>query len=255
MTDHPALGRRRTPGDHPPLLQVQQLNVAYGDVQVLWDVNLAVYPGEIVALVGANGAGKSTLLASLSGLLPPMSGTIMLDGQPITGRPAHELVGSGIAHVPEGRRLFPALTVLENLRLGAVLRRHRPAIDADIAHILDLFPRLKERLNTTAGKLSGGEQQMVALGRGLMARPRLLLVDELSLGLAPVIVEQLIAILDTVNQEGVTVLVVEQDVQLALEQAHYGYVLETGQVVRQGDGAALLADPTIQQAFLGLSAD
>jgi branched-chain amino acid transport system ATP-binding protein len=255
MTDHPALGRRRTPGDHPPLLQVQQLNVAYGDVQVLWDVNLAVYPGEIVALVGANGAGKSTLLASLSGLLPPMSGTIMLDGQPITGRPAHELVGSGIAHVPEGRRLFPALTVLENLRLGAFLRRDRPAIDADIAHILDLFPRLKERLNTTAGKLSGGEQQMVALGRGLMARPRLLLVDELSLGLAPVIVEQLIAILDTVNQEGVTVLVVEQDVQLALEQAHYGYVLETGQVVRQGDGADLLADPTIQQAFLGLAAD
>jgi branched-chain amino acid transport system ATP-binding protein len=224
-------------------------------VQVLWDINLTVYPGELVALVGANGAGKSTLLASLSGLLPPMSGSILLDGQPITGRPAHELVGVGIAHVPEGRRLFPALTVLENLRLGAFLRRDRAAIDADIAHVLDLFPRLKERLHTLAGKLSGGEQQMVALGRGLMARPRLLLVDELSLGLAPVIVEQLIAILDTVNQEGVTVLVVEQDVQLALEQAHYGYVLETGQLVRQGNGADLLADPTIQQAFLGLTAD
>jgi branched-chain amino acid transport system ATP-binding protein len=222
---------------------------------VLWDINLTVYPGELVALVGANGAGKSTLLASLSGLLPPMSGSILLDGQPITGRPAHELVGVGIAHVPEGRRLFPALTVLENLRLGAFLRRDRAAIDADIAHVLDLFPRLKERLHTLAGKLSGGEQQMVALGRGLMARPRLLLVDELSLGLAPVIVEQLIAILDTVNQEGVTVLVVEQDVQLALEQAHYGYVLETGQLVRQGNGADLLADPTIQQAFLGLTAD
>ena len=255
MTESPPLGRHCTPGDRAPLLQVQQLNVGYGDVQVLWDVNLTVYPGELVALVGANGAGKSTLLASLSGLLPPMSGSILLDGQPITGRPAHELVGAGIAHVPEGRRLFPVLTVLENLRLGAFLRRDRAAIDADIAHVLDLFPRLKERLHTLAGKLSGGEQQMVALGRGLMARPRLLLVDELSLGLAPVIVEQLIAILDTVNQEGVTVLVVEQDVQLALEQAHYGYVLETGQVVRQGDGAALLADPTIQQAFLGLSAD
>lgn len=237
------------------MLHVQQLNVAYGDVQVLWDVNLAVYPGEIVALVGANGAGKSTLLATLSGLLPPLSGSIVWDGQPITGHPAHELVAVGIAHVPEGRRLFPALSVQENLRLGAFLRRDRAAIDADLAHVLDLFPRLKERLNTLAGKLSGGEQQMVALGRGLMARPRLLLVDELSLGLAPVIVEQLIAILNTVNQEGVTVLVVEQDVQLALEQAHYGYVLETGQVVRQGDGATLLTDPTIQQAFLGLAAE
>jgi branched-chain amino acid transport system ATP-binding protein len=253
MTSAPSLGRRRTSGERPPLLQVQQLNVAYGDVQVLWDVNLVVYPGEIVALVGANGAGKSTLLATLSGLLHPLSGTILLDGQPIAGRPAHELVAAGIAHVPEGRRLFPALTGLENLRLGAFLRRDRAAQEADIAHMLDLFPRLKERLHTLAGKLSGGEQQMVALSRGLMARPRLLLVDELSLGLAPVIVEQLIAILTTINQEGVTVLVVEQDVQLALEQAHYGYVLETGQVVRHGDGAALLVDPTIQQAFLGLT--
>ena len=253
MTEAPPLGRRRSPGNRAPLLQIQQLNVAYGDVQVLWDVNLVVYPGEIVALVGANGAGKSTLLATVSGLLAPLGGAILLDGQPIAGRPAHELVAAGIAHVPEGRRLFPALTVLENLRLGAFLRRDRAAIDADIAHMLDLFPRLKERLNTLAGKLSGGEQQMVALGRGLMARPRLLLVDELSLGLAPVIVEQLIAILTTINEEGVTVLVVEQDVQLALEQAHYGYVLETGQLVRQGDGADLLADPTIQHAFLGLN--
>ncbi len=253
MTETPPLGRRRIPGDHAPLLQVQQLNVAYGDVQVLWDVDLAVYPGEIVALVGANGAGKSTLLATISGLLPPLSGAIVLDGQPIAGRPAHELVAAGLAHVPEGRRLFPALTVLENLRLGAFLRRDQAVIQADLTHTLDLFPRLKERLHTLAGKLSGGEQQMVALGRGLMARPRLLLVDELSLGLAPVIVEQLIAILTTINAEGVTVLVVEQDVQLALEQAHYGYILETGQIVRHGDGADLLADPTIQHAFLGLN--
>jgi branched-chain amino acid transport system ATP-binding protein len=255
MMDAAPPDRRRTPGDHAPLLQVRQLNVAYGDVQVLWDVNLAVYPGEIVALVGANGAGKSTLLATLSGLLTPMSGEITLDGQPIGGHPAHELVAAGLAHVPEGRRLFPALTVLENLRLGAFLRRDRGAIEADLVHTLDLFPRLKERLHTLAGKLSGGEQQMVALGRGLMARPRLLLVDELSLGLAPVIVEQLIAILNTVNAEGVTILVVEQDVQLALEQAHYGYVLETGQVVLHGDGADLLANPSIQQAFLGLAAE
>jgi branched-chain amino acid transport system ATP-binding protein len=237
------------------LLQVKQLNVAYGDVQVLWDVSLTVYPGEIVALVGANGAGKSTLLATLSGLLPVQSGEIWLAGRAITGRPAHDLVALGMAHVPEGRRLFPALTVLENLRLGAFLRRDRAAMETDLAHVLDLFPRLKERLTTLAGKLSGGEQQMVAMGRGLMARPRLLLVDELSLGLAPVIVEQLIAMLDTINREGVTVLVVEQDVQLALEQAHYGYVLDTGQMVLQGDGADLLTDPSIQQAFLGLAVE
>ena len=171
MTDPAPPGRRRAPGAAAPLLQVRQLNVAYGDVQVLWDVHLDVYPGEIVALVGANGAGKSTLLATLSGLLAPRSGEILLSGQPIAGRPAHELVAAGLAHVPEGRRLFPALTVLENLRLGAFLRRDRAAIEADLAHTLDLFPRLKERRTTLAGKLSGGEQQMVALGRGLMAGP------------------------------------------------------------------------------------
>jgi len=247
-------GRRRAPGVAPPLLQVRKLNVAYGDVQVLWDVDLDIYPGEIVALVGANGAGKSTLLATLSGLLVPRSGEITMDGKPIAGRPAHMVVAAGIAHVPEGRRLFPALSVLENLRMGAFLRRDKAAIEADLTHVLDLFPRLKLRLQTAAGKLSGGEQQMVAIARGLMARPQLLMVDELSLGLAPVIVEDLIEIINTVNREGTTVLVVEQDVQTALEQAHYGYVLETGQVVLQGDGAALLRDPGIRQAFLGLAA-
>jgi len=245
-------GRRRAPGVAPPLLQVRKLNVAYGDVQVLWDVDLDIYPGEIVALVGANGAGKSTLLATLSGLLVPRSGEITMDGKPIAGRPAHMVVAAGIAHVPEGRRLFPALSVLENLRMGAFLRQDKAAIDTDLAHVLDLFPRLKVRLQTPAGKLSGGEQQMVAIARGLMARPQLLMVDELSLGLAPVIVEDLIEIINTVNREGTTVLVVEQDVQTALEQAHYGYVLETGQMVLQGDGAALLRDPGIRQAFLGL---
>ena len=247
-------GRRRAPGVAPPLLQVRKLNVAYGDVQVLWDVDLDIYPGEIVALVGANGAGKSTLLATLSGLLVPRSGEITMDRKPIAGRPAHIVVAAGIAHVPEGRRLFPALSVLENLRMGAFLRRDKAAIEADLTHVLDLFPRLKLRLQTAAGKLSGGEQQMVAIARGLMARPQLLMVDELSLGLAPVIVEDLIEIINTVNREGTTVLVVEQDVQTALEQAHYGYVLETGQVVLQGDGAALLRDPGIRQAFLGLAA-
>jgi branched-chain amino acid transport system ATP-binding protein len=250
----PELGRRRAPGGAAPLLQVRKLNVAYGDVQVLWDVDLEVYPGEIVALVGANGAGKSTLLATISGLLIPRSGEIRMQDKPIAGQPAHTVVATGIAQVPEGRRLFPALSVLENLRMGAFLRQDKGAVEADLAHVLDLFPRLKLRLQTAAGKLSGGEQQMVAIARGLMARPQLLMVDELSLGLAPVIVENLIDIINTVNREGTTVLVVEQDVQTALEQAHYGYVLETGQVVLQGDGAALLRDPGIREAFLGLAA-
>ena len=255
MTNNaPELGRRRAPGGAAPLLQVRKLNVAYGDVQVLWDVDLDIYPGEIVALVGANGAGKSTLLATISGLLVPRGGEIRMLDKPIAGQPAHAVVATGIAHVPEGRRLFPALSVLENLRMGAFLRRDRASVEADLAHVLDLFPRLKLRLQTAAGKLSGGEQQMVAIARGLMARPQLLMVDELSLGLAPVIVEGMIEIINTINREGTTVLVVEQDVQTALEQAHYGYVLETGQVVLQGDGAALLRDPGIRSAFLGLAA-
>ena len=237
-----------------PLLQVRKLNVAYGDVQVLWDVDLDVYEGEIVALVGANGAGKTTLLSTLSGLLKPLSGEVRLLDKPVGGLPAHDLVAAGVVQVPEGRRLFGSLTVLENLRMGAFLRRDRAAITADVDYVVELFPRLKGRLQILAGKLSGGEQQMVAVARGLMARPRLLMVDELSLGLAPVIVENLLEILATINREGTTLLVVEQDVQLALEQANYGYVLETGQVTLQGSGAELLDNPQIKQAFLGLSA-
>ncbi len=255
MNEAMPLGRRRAPGDKSPLLQVDKLNVAYGDVQVLWDVSMEIYEGEIVALVGANGAGKTTLLSALSGLLPTVSGQIILRGTPITRFPSHAVVAAGIVHVPEGRRLFGALTVRENLRMGTFLRRDRAAIETDLTRVLDLFPRLKERLNTLAGKLSGGEQQMVAIGRGLMARPQLLMVDELSLGLAPVIVENLIEIIEAVNQEGTTVLVVEQDVQIALEQANYGYVLETGHITLQGDGADLLNNPNIQQVFLGLTAE
>jgi branched-chain amino acid transport system ATP-binding protein len=227
--------------------------VAYGDVQVLWNVDLDIYEGEIVALVGANGAGKTTLLSTLSGLLTPLSGDIRLRDKPISGLPAHELVAAGIVQVPEGRRLFGALTVMENLRKGAFLRKDHAAIAADVDYVRDLFPRLKDRLQTLAGKLSGGEQQMVAVARGLMARPKLLMVDELSLGLAPVIVENLIEILATINREGTTLLIVEQDVQIALEQANYGYVLETGQITLQGSGADLLENPQIKQAFLGLS--
>jgi ABC-type branched-subunit amino acid transport system ATPase component len=245
---------RRLSGTAEPLLRVRKLNVGYGDVQVLWDVGLDVYEGEIVALVGANGAGKTTLLSTLSGLLTPMSGEITVGGNQIAGLPAHEIVAAGIVQVPEGRRLFGALTVLENLRMGAFLREDRSKINADISHMLDLFPRLKDRLHMLAGKLSGGEQQMVAIARGLMARPKLLMVDELSLGLAPVIVENLFEILSDVNKQGTTVLIVEQDVQIALEQANYAYVLETGQVVLQDTGADLLGNPKIQQAFLGLVA-
>lgn len=242
----------RAPASGEPLLRVRQLNVAYGDVQVLWDVDLDVLPGEIVALVGSNGAGKSTLLSTISGLLQPRAGEITFDGVAIAGSDTRRIVELGIAHVPEGRRLFSALTVRDNLLMGAFRRHDKAAIRDDLARVLDLFPRLKERLTSLAGNLSGGEQQMVAIGRGLMSRPRLLMIDELSLGLAPVIIEALIAIIDEVNRQGTTILIVEQDVQAALEQANRGYVLETGHVTLSGPARELLADERIKQAYLGL---
>ncbi len=235
----------------PPLLRVSRLDVAYGDVQVLWNVDLEIYAGEIVALVGSNGAGKTTLLSTISGLLAPRSGEIVFDGYPITGAKTQQIVDLGIIHVPEGRRLFPAMSVRDQLLLGAFRRRDRAQIAGDLARVLDLFPRLKERIDTPAGKLSGGEQQMVAIGRALMARPRLLMVDELSLGLAPVVVESLVEIIGRLNREGMTVLLVEQDVQSALEQATRGYVLEAGRIVLSGEAAALLRDPRVREAYLG----
>lgn len=247
-----APGATAAPTGGEPLLRVRKLNVAYGDVQVLWDVDLDVFPGEIVALVGSNGAGKSTLLSTISGLLHPRAGEITFDGAAIAGSDTRRIVELGVAHVPEGRRLFSALTVRENLLLGAFRRDDKAAIRDDLARVLDLFPRLKERLTSLAGNLSGGEQQMVAIGRGLMSRPRLLMIDELSLGLAPVIVEALIAIIDEVNRQGMTILIVEQDVQAALEQATRGYVLETGHVTLTGPARELLADERIKQAYLGL---
>lgn len=234
-----------------PLLRISHLNVAYGDVQVLWDVDLEIYAGEIVALVGSNGAGKTTLLATISGLLAPCSGEIVFDGHAIAGARTQQIVDLGIIHVPEGRRLFPAMSVRDQLLLGALRRRDRTQIAGDMARVLDLFPRLKERIDTPAGKLSGGEQQMVAIGRALMARPRLLMVDELSLGLAPVVVESLVEIIGRLNREGMTVLLVEQDVQAALEQATRGYVLEAGRIVLSGDAATLLRDPRVREAYLG----
>ena len=242
----------RPPADGRPLLRVEGLNVAYGDVQVLWDVSLEIRAGEIVALVGSNGAGKSTLLSTISGLLKPQSGRVTFEGQQIAGAGTQRIVDLGIAHVPEGRRLFPAMSVRDQLMLGAFRRNDRAAVRADLEHVLDLFPRVKERLGATAATLSGGEQQMCAIGRALMARPRLLMVDELSLGLAPVVVESLMDILTQVNRDGMTVLMVEQDVQTALEVATRGYVLETGHITLSGSSDDLLGDPRVRQAYLGI---
>ena len=235
-----------------PLLRVEGLNVAYGEVQVLWDVGLEILPGEIVALVGANGAGKSTLLSTISGLLQPLSGQIVFDGQPIAGASTRRIVELGIAHVPEGRRLFPAMSVRDQLLLGAFRRNDRREVERDLERVLDIFPRVKQRLSNLGGNLSGGEQQMVAIARGVMARPKLLMIDELSLGLAPVVVEALMDTIGRLNAEGMTILIVEQDVQAALERATRGYVLETGHAVLEGTAEHLLGDERVRQAYLGV---
>jgi branched-chain amino acid transport system ATP-binding protein len=239
-------------GAAQPLLQVRDLNVAYGEVQVLWDVSLEVRTGEIVALVGANGAGKSTLLSTISGLLQPSSGSIEFAGRPISAVGTQRIVDLGIAHVPEGRRLFPAMSVRDQLLLGAFSRRDRAAVLSDLDRVLALFPRLRERVNQLGGHLSGGEQQMAAIARGLMAKPRLLMIDELSLGLAPVLIEHLMETIGQLNADGMTILIVEQDVQAALERASRGYVLETGHIVLSGEAASLLRDERVRQAYLGV---
>ncbi len=250
--DSSSATRERDPAPTAPLLRLEGVSAGYGDVQVLWEIDLAIGPGEIVALVGPNGAGKSTALSTISGIVRPRTGRIIFDDQPIENAPTKRIVELGIAHVPEGRRLFSALSVRDNLLMGAFQRRDKRQIADDLTRTLDLFPRLKERLNALGGNLSGGEQQMVAIGRGLMSKPRLLMIDELSLGLAPVIVESLIEIIGQVNRDGTAILIVEQDVQAALEQAARGYVLETGQITLSGPASALLADERIKQAYLGL---
>jgi branched-chain amino acid transport system ATP-binding protein len=234
------------------LLRVERLNVAYGDVQVLWDIDLDVRAGEIVALIGSNGAGKSTLLRAISGLVRPHAGRIVFAGRRIDDRPTHEIVAAGVAHVPEGRQLFPAMSVRDHLLLGAFLRRDRDRVRADLEGVLGLFPRVRERVSALASTLSGGEQQMVAIGRALMARPRLLLIDELSLGLAPMVIEGLLQIIEQVRRDGTTVLLVEQDAQAALGCATRGYVLETGHIVLSGRATDLLADEGVRRAYLGL---
>ena len=234
------------------MLKVSNLSAAYGRVQVLWDINLEIRAGEIVALIGSNGAGKSTLLAAISGLMKPLSGTLEFDGKDVTQEPCDRLVQGGLVHVPQGRRLFAGLTVRENLLMGAFTRRDRTQIRQDLDWVLGLFPSLQRRLTLAAGKMSGGEQQMCAIGRGLMARPRLLMIDEFSLGLAPIVVEQLMGIVKTINGQGVTVLIVEQDVQVALENAHRGYVLETGHITLADDAQKLLDNEHVRSAYLGV---
>lgn len=238
-----------------PLLAVRGLNAGYGDTQVLWDVSLELRRGEVVAMVGANGAGKSTLLAVLSGLVRVWSGTIEFNGRDITRAPAERIVRLGMAHVPQGRRLFSGLSVEENLRLGAYTRRagSAAAIASDLERVYMLLPKLRERRAQLAGLLSGGEQQMVAIGRGLMARPDALLMDELSLGLAPSIVDDILAAIDQIHrEEGLAFLLVEQDVQIALERADRGYVLENGRVALSGPAQDLLRSEAVRAAYLGI---
>jgi branched-chain amino acid transport system ATP-binding protein len=235
-----------------PLLEVRGLTAGYGDVRVLWDVDLRVGAGELVSLVGSNGAGKTTLLRALSGLIQPTSGEILFQGAPIGRLRADQIVRRRLVHVPEGRRLFPDLTVEQNLMLGAVTRQDRGAIAADLERVYSLFPRLAERRRQAAGSMSGGEQQMCALGRGLMSAPLLLMVDEMSNGLAPVLVDQLMAALVKLRDDGLTILLVEQDVQMALESADRGYVLDTGHIVLSGNAREVLDDPRVRAAYLGL---
>jgi branched-chain amino acid transport system ATP-binding protein len=236
--------------DPDPLLKVRGLTAGFDAGPVLFGIDLDVGPAELIALVGANGAGKSTMLGVLSGLVRATSGTITLGGQDVTNARPEALVRRGIAHVPQGRRLFGTMSVQKNLVLGAYLRRDREVGD-DMARVLDHFPALKDKLSREAGTLSGGEQQMVAIGRGLMARPKLLMVDELSLGLAPKVVDELIDVMREINRDGTALLLVEQDVLVALDAANRAYVLENGRVVLSGLAAEVKEDPGVRRAYLG----
>ncbi|BAV46949.1 ABC transporter [Mesorhizobium loti] len=234
------------------LLDVKNLEVAYGDVGALWGVSIHVDPGTIVAIVGANGAGKTTLLKTISGLLKPKRGEIFLSGVPLAGKAPEEIAGMGIAHVPEGRGLFRQMTVLENLELGAFQPKVRKRFKQSLEKAYTLFPRLKERAGQKAGSLSGGEQQMLAIARATMSDPSLLILDEPSLGLSPIVVQQMFALIETLHKQGVTILLVEQNIHQALKVADYGFVLKTGELAMQGTGAELIADPEIQKAYMGV---
>jgi branched-chain amino acid transport system ATP-binding protein len=235
------------------MLQVTDLDVFYGDAQALWGVSVSIGEGEVVSIVGSNGAGKSTLVNSVMGILDARRGSIMLEGVELTRIPGHHTCRAGVAIVPEGRRLFPALSVGDNLNLGAYNRTAREHHNESLAWVHDLFPRLAERRGQLAGSLSGGEQQMVAIGRALMARPRLLLMDEPSLGLAPVVVDEVFDVIETVRGQGVSVLLVEQNVSRALEISSWAYLLSEGRIVMEGPASDLAEDPEIRRAVLGIA--
>ncbi len=237
-----------------PLLELARLEVAYGGIQAVKGIDLHVGEGELVCLIGANGAGKTTTLKGICGLLPIKSGTIRYGGADITGRPAFELVRRGLAMVPEGRGVFGALTIEENLAMGAYVRSDGAGIRDDVERVFALFPRLKERRRQTAGTLSGGEQQMLAMGRALMSKPKLLLMDEPSMGLAPLMVQKVFETVLAVAKEGVTILLIEQNAKLALEVSHRGYVMESGAITLSGDAKKLLHDPAVRAAYLGEAA-
>ena len=231
------------------LLEIRNLSVSYGGINAVKDINLDVPEGQIVTLIGANGAGKSTILRTISGLVKTKTGSVTYEGKELLGKSPDYLVSQGVTLVPEGRRVFTDLTVLENLKIGAYLRKDN--IEPDIEYVYSLFPRLKERAWQYAGTLSGGEQQMLAVGRALMSRPKLIMMDEPSLGLAPLVVKSIFDIIKTINQKGITVLLIEQNANMALMAAHTAYVLETGNITMKGTGAELLADERIKEAYLG----
>ena len=233
------------------MLEIKDLHVSYGGIQALRGVSLNVPDGKIVTLIGANGAGKSTLMRTISGLVKAQSGSILWNGQELLGKPIDQIVASGITMSPEGRRVFADLTVLENLKIGAYLRKDKAETEKDLEWVYSLFPRLRERSWQSAGTLSGGEQQMLAVGRALMSKPKLLMLDEPSLGLAPIVVREIFDIIRTVNQQGITVLLNEQNANMALKVADYAYVLETGTLTLSGTGAELLTNEQVKAAYLG----
>ena len=233
------------------MLKIKDLHVSYGGIKALRGINIEVPDGKIVTLIGANGAGKSTLLRTISGLVKAESGSILLDDEELTGKQINKICESGIALSPEGRRIFADLTVMENLRIGAYLRNDKKEIEKDLEWVFNLFPRLKERSWQYAGTLSGGEQQMLAVGRALMSRPKILMLDEPSLGLAPLIVQQIFNIIREINNTGVTVLLIEQNANMALKTADIAYVIETGEIVLSGSGTQVLENPTVREAYLG----
>jgi len=254
VADVPAPAASGSGDGKPPLLALDKLAVSYGGIRAVKSIDLHVQPRELVCLIGANGAGKTTTLKGICGMQPVSGGSVRYEGDDVTGKPAFELVRRGLAMVPEGRGVFGALSIEENLAMGAYTRTDRAGIASDIERVYGLFPRLRERRRQTAGTLSGGEQQMLAMGRSLMSRPKLLLLDEPSMGLAPLMVQKVFETIHAVSSEGVTILLVEQNARLALEVAHRGYVMESGEITLAGEARTLLGNPAVRAAYLGETA-